>query len=380
MLTQALLALLGLFGGAWILFNPNSSRASPSSLLTSAINFAAAAFLLCDIGLLQANTTAQLVLFEKASTGFAVIVLGILPWALNLPNESKGLLKAHSALASIFLLTNYLVPISLRYRQLTQSDIDPKVVQSDPSFFSLPLLAIAVSCAAFTAYKAFRIRHDTTPKLTSIVLCTAVTTALFTTMAVFQSPTRPPYDNFMWIAISLLAGTASTVFLRKNKKSPIPLTPPPTPETIPSESNEPDPSINYEQQALLVRLEQNDALFASKILSSKGYTVMIEDELSEITDSYFEKENVRYSLIFNRDRNRKLDQCLPKLSAKTVERISNFALTRRPHSPTYLREIRNGHYLTAIESPLKATELFQMLDSHNSNNFDWTQSYHHNLS
>ncbi len=380
MLTQALLALLGLFGGAWVLLNPNSSRTSPSSLLTSAINFAAAAFLLCDIGMLQSNTTAQLILFEKASTGFTIIVLALLPWALGLPDESKVFLKTHSLLASFFLLTNYLLPISLRYNELTQSDIDPKIVQSDPSLFSLSLLAIATSCAVATAYKAFKIRHETSPKLTSLVLCTAIATALFATMEFFQNPTRPPYDNFMWIAVTLIASTASTAFLRKNRNPPRAAHLVSTPDSTNGEPSESAPAINYEQQALLVRLEENDAFFASKILSSKGYTVMIEDDLSEITDSYFENEKVRYSIIFNRDQNRKLDQCLPRLSPQTAERISFFAITRRRHSPTYLREIRNGHYLTTIESPLKATELFQMLESHNTNDFDWTRSYHHNLS
>lgn len=379
MLTQALLALLGLVAGAWILLFPSRPSTSPSSFLTTSINFTAAAYLLCEISFVRAETPSHLVLIEKASTGFFIMTIAILPWALEFAATKRRLLKGHSIFA-LLLLANFLSPVSSKYHQLIPSGLDSKIIRSEPPSFSLALLILALSCSLLTARKAIRSRRDTSKKLTALILSTAIATTFFAAMDIKQNRETRPHDNLMWIAICMIAATNTWVYFSEKRKTLSKRSEEISTEYDPTKKTDHEPPQNYQKRAILLNLEENDAYFASKILISKGYTVMIENELTPILPSFFETEQIRLTVIFNRDYEQTLKRCIPEISFQIKDRVALFASTRRPRSPSLMREIRRGHYLAAIQSPLKATELFSILESHIEDDFNWTHRYHPSLS
>ncbi len=382
MLTQALLALLGLFAGAWVLLNPSFPKNSPHSILAGAINFAAAAYLLCDIGRAQADEISQLVAFEKANTGLAIALLALLPWTLLLSQGRKPtlFLLVYSANAAALEITNLLSPISLRYQRLQQSLTNPSLVQASDSPWSIALGILAVTCSAFCIHRAIKLHQENSPKLVILLTSTAIATFSIPLAALTRDATTHPSDNFNWIAVALIAICSSTLSPRAKKRKESPTPPKPNPSNPNNLDDDEKEETPLKQHALLLQLKESDAVLASKLLSSQGFTVMREDEAAEIPSTYFEDKGVHYSIFFDRDSNNRPPANLKKLIQGPNSHVSLFALTHKPRTPRILREIRNKDYTTAIESPLKATELFRILESHNDTTFHWTQTPHTHLS
>ncbi len=386
MLTQALLALLGLFAGAWVLLSPTSQKTSPHSILAGALNFATAAYLLCDIGRAQADEVSHLIRFEKANTGLAIALFALLPWSLHLSQDKKPtrFLLIYSTAAAALEIANFLSPVSLRFESLQQSLTNPSLVQTSVSPWSIALGTLAITCSTFCIYRAIKLHRASHPRLAILLTGTAFATFSIPIAALTSSALTHPSDNFNWITMALFAVCSTSLYLgtktfNENSLKPTEL------ETNPSDSNaedsdEREDELPTKQHALLLQLKESDAILASKLLSNQGYTVMREDEAADIPSTYFEEKNVHYSVFFDRDSNTRPPANLRKLIQDSNSRVSLFALTHTPRAPRILREIRNKDYTTAIESPLKATELFRILDSHKHNNFHWTQSRQPHLS
>lgn len=373
MFTQALLALIGLYGGAWLLFRSKNQELPRRVLLASLTNFAVAAYLLCDIGLLQAADTALLVKFEKASTGLAIIALGLVPWILQPKKDPASQLPAiaHSALAVLLGIANALAPVSLRFDSLLKSSTSPQLIQSTPSLWNVPFLLLAFLASGFLLRHAARTRHADSPRLALLFAATSLAISVFPLLESQQGRDSSPAQNLVWIALALLATAASASQFQtatgQQTRQPD--------ATSPKEATE-DAAPPIQERALLLDLESHDETLAAKLLASQGYTVAAHDDPSQIPPAYFKPAHSRHSVLFRRTSEDHLPPAIEQLAQQADQNVSLIALSEFPKSPRILREIRDGKYHRCLKTPLVAKELLQAATSHTLNDFPWTQPHH----
>ncbi len=378
---QALLALVGLYGAAWLLLKAKEQAPPRSYLLAGILNAATASYLLCNIGMAESVDSTQLIKLEKASSGLAVAILGVLPWCLKQSGERfrQAPLLAHTALAGLLTIANSLATISLRYESLLRSDSTHEIVKTSSSLWSIPFNIVAFSTAAFLLRTAVKARHQKKSQTARLLAASAIACAAFPLAASLQESSRHPSDNFIWLALASIAVFSTLYSLTaKPREKAEGLAPKPPPLLqIPDNENDESP---LQQHALLIGLADTDAELASKILGGQGYIVVTEDSGLEIPDSYFQQPRSHFSVFFDRDKNDQVPDALARLIHDSGSDASVIALAREPKSPRILRELRDQKYQLALKTPLRARELFQMINSQTLKTFRWTQAHHPHLS
>ncbi|EDY81927.1 hypothetical protein VDG1235_1547 [Verrucomicrobiia bacterium DG1235] len=373
---QALLALLAIFGGVWFLLNSKFFKNTSHSTLTGAIGIACAGFMLCEIGLNLATSTEELIRFEKASTSFTIIILGLLPWTLSRAflASATPYLSAHGCGAVALLAFNYLSEYSLRFDFLQYHPQGAPPIESLFSPQALLLLALAVSAISNLLYTRLQARqcglHKSALMLSGLAVLLSACVG-YETYAFLNGRFPPAYE---WIAIAAVGISAFSwriAFQGPSERfgaNPEELSQPKK-QAHPPTLNLPEIELDensaaFSKHALLLWLKESDADFISKMLISKGYIVMREDNIeTEIPASHFSDPQTVYSVLFNRDISGSLPDAITAINEIENAKIYITALSHRKDSPRIQRELRDHRYQTVIESPPKAVELFRVLDS-----------------
>ncbi|MDQ8187365.1 hypothetical protein [Pelagicoccus sp. SDUM812002] len=192
-----------------------------------------------------------------------------------------------------------------------------------------------------------------------------------------------PFDPFIWIAFVTIAFSAivQQVAGRTLRKAiPPPSLEPPPDRTAASDGRSAEDSENaFERHVLLLGLQEHDSRLTAKLLSNIGFTVMIEDSPNDLLYYDFQQSNVHLSILFNRDGADEVPTLITRLANQHEDGVTLIALTRDPRSPHIQREIRNHRYHVATGSPLKAMELFQIIDCQRSSALCRMQPYHPNI-
>ncbi|MDQ8197179.1 hypothetical protein QEH56_03425 [Pelagicoccus enzymogenes] len=385
MLPQAVLALAGLYGATWFFLKAKKGQQTPKLVLAGATNLLVAAYLLCDIGMLQADSATQLVAFEKASTSLAIAIFALVPWITAACRQSSSLvfLSGHTALATSLSIANLLSPVSLRFESLQFSSLSPATVQSRPSLWEMPFLLLALLAATALLGHAMRGSAAGRSKLPKLLALTAFATVALPIVESQQGNGSHPAGNLVWIALSLVAISACA--LQQASLPPVakkghPSSPPKTDPSGPSQSDNDDFAPCLQKHALLLGLNSNDEDLASKLLANCGYQVMRESKSSKIPLDYLRQANTHTTVLFERDAEDSPPPAILELARASLPQLDVVALTYFPKSPRILREIRNGTYHHAIGTPLKAAELFQATRSQTLDSSLWIQPHHTKLS
>lgn len=385
-IAQAIIALGALFAGGWFLVNSKLFPNPVHTTLTGAACFATVGFIIARLGFAQAKTTIELVQFESAATGFAIIVFGLFPYCLTRESsQNSSPYRVIQALAAAILLAiNYDRPISLRFSHLAVEE-STVLVSFHISKFLYLYATLAIAAGIYGLKTAWQLytegRHTKMTLLGGVGVGVLVTTA-YQTHAITSGSDLPRLD---WIVIGVLFLTCilwriahrkqthapshywNSPPLRQSESSLAESTSTEAPVAAPyeEENAEEEPAPMF-RQAILFKLPERESTFVSKLLSSKGFTVMHEDGDEPIPGSHFQEPDTAYALIFDRDQIDGIPYRVSEVIDYQNPNVSVFAISSDPNAPAVQREIRSGRYLKAIGTPIKAMELFNMLDGPNS--------------
>lgn len=375
-IAHAGIALVSLFIGGWFLVNSKSFPNPVHTTLTGATCFATVGYLISRLGFGQAASIEEMVQFESAATGFAILIFGLYPYCLTTerrPHNSPY--RVIQAVATVILLfINYDRPISLRFEKFTPTNAVEAPINFTSSGLLWTFVALGISSAIYGLLVAREQRKDESVLNYLILNVVSLSTIIFFLYEIYQFQTGKLSPRVEWIAVSMLMGTA--IYWRIAHRKVTAETPhywfPPAatrekihpPEPKPSQEEtlpeEPDPTF---RQAILYQVRERDSEFIAKLLSSRGFSVMNDDGATEVPKSHFEEADTAYAVLFCRDDFDGLPERIRVIRSYEKRNIALYAICKYPDSPQVQQEIKHGFYDKALGLPLKAMELFSLLDS-----------------
>lgn len=377
-IAHAIIAFIALFVGGWFLVNSKSFPNPVHTTLTGATCFATVGYLISRLGFGQASSDAELVQFESAATGFAIVIFGLYPYCLTTerrPHNSPY--RVIQAVASAILLgINYDRPISLRIEQFAPIEALEAPMAFTTSGLLWTFVALGISAAVYGLLVAREQRKEESVGNYLLLNVVSVSIVIFFLYETYQFQTNDLSPRVEWLAITMLMGTAiywRIAHREVTAEKPHYWFPPAVPQekispfkAAPDEADEmiEDAKPTF-RQAILYQVRDQDSVFISKLLSSRGFSVMTDDGASDIPKSHFEEDDTSYTVIFCRDDFDGLPERIRVIGAYQNPNIAFFAISKHPDSPQIQQEIKHGFYDKVLGQPLKAMELFSLLDSPN---------------
>lgn len=381
-IAHAFIAFVSLFVGGWFLVNSKSFPNPVHTTLTGATCFASVGYLISRLGFSQASSIDELIQFESAATGFAIIIFGLFPYCLTTekrPHNSPY--RVIQAVASVILLgINYDRPISLRFAKFTPTDSLEDPMSFTTSGLVWTFVALGISAAFYGLLVAREQRKEESVGNYLLLNLVCLSTIIFFAYETYQFYASDLTPRVEWIALSMMLGTAIYWRIAHRKitqeqrhywfppaSTAGALSPQATQTVHPTRPPEPrieEPEPTF-RQAILYQVHDRESAFISKLLSSKGFTVMHDDGSEDIPESYFQESDTAYAVMFCRDDFDGLPERVRTIRSYRNPRVSLFAICKHPESPQIQQEVKHGFYDKALGIPIKAVELLSLLESPN---------------
>ncbi|MDQ8205110.1 hypothetical protein [Pelagicoccus sp. SDUM812003] len=364
----SLASVVSLFGGGWFLLNSKRFPQPVQASIAGIMGLACAGFFLSLIGLNSAPEDAEQSLsFATSSITFSLLVFGLTPW-LSYRGESlrqRPLAFISAASACGFIAWSLLQDKSLLLSQLPLPQENLPIGEAG---FPLTGAAVGIAASALIAF-AWLGHNALLAGLAGLKRCSAVhglaaAVLLICSIAQIISLQDGRLD-FLWLslAVALLAVFSFSVALLK-------LVDPPSADAVRPQGKE-ETHYTFSSRgddrdvaALVLWFDDEEADFLAKLLSSKGYQVLREDDrqVCPTVEGSQDIESIDI-LIFDWDASRTPKQELVETWAKRSPKPLIIAATRSAKDPHLRRKLRRGWVDLLLQKPPRATELFDLLST-----------------
>lgn len=367
-----LFAVVALVGGARFLLQAKLFEPASGARIVGLAAFAAAGYFL-GLAELKSESIAlvDLVSYTRRSVGFYLLFCGLAPWCASPASVAKPSLSLilHSGAVALLLIVNLRSEFSLLHesvRMVENAESGVYELERLTSVWAVSLAACVFASFALIANAAYRLALNNQRKQAAILGAAAFVLPATFFWDFAQLAKSDQSSDLKWLGVATLLGTlfAYTLATRKTHAKR---------ETMDRSGSDPlangddaYASIELPTQpgvALLLGFSQTDERLLSKLLSSRGYSVMRETRLTGSLDSYLSEHPdcrlIAYDL-----------EATEADSSSTLASLQDepachrsLVYTKELNSPKLRRKLRARNIPFALRKPPRAKELFQALDT-----------------